>query len=269
MLVRCPKCQTTYKVADDLLKGSAPAFRCSRCKHTFELDSHTTPDAAKETEIPAATAATRKGQELSLPFEPKPDVVPPDPDEVAATEPSATQSDSSESRIEPVEQWSLADSARKDEHQFDLPESVRPVQSRKAVEAPQDFPANDPFFPKAGSIDDADDADNILAISSYREQKASVLPFVTLFVLLIIGFTFMSVISYAKPQASEAMIRQIPLVGSSVLRNDHLKRGILIQSLRSGYQSIQGNREVFLISGVALNQNPEVVREIQLSGDCL
>jgi predicted Zn finger-like uncharacterized protein len=266
MLVRCPKCQTTYKVSDDLLKGSAPAFRCSRCKHTFELDSHTTPDAAKEAEIPAETASTetRKGQELSLPFEPILDVVTHDADEVAATEALATHSDNAVSRIEPVEQWSLADPARKDEHQFDLPESVRPVESRQAVEAPQDFPADDPFFPKAGSIDD-DDANNILAISSYREQKASVLPFVTLFVLLIIGFTFMSVISYAKPQASEAMIRQIPLVGSSVLRNDHLKRGILIQSLRSGYQSIQGNREVFLISGIALNQNPEVVREIQLS----
>lgn len=267
MLVRCPKCQTTYKVSDNLLKGAAPAFRCSRCKHTFELDSHTTPDAAKETEIPAETASTetRKGQELSLPFEPKLDVAPPDPDEVTATEASAAHSDNSASRIEPEEQWSLSDRARKDEHQFELPEGVRPIESRQAAEAPQDFPTDDPFFPKAGSIDDADDANNILAISSYREQKASVLPFVTLFVLLIMGFTFMSVISYAKPQASEAMIRQIPLVGSSVFRNDNLKRGILIQSLRSGYQSIQGNREVFLISGVALNQNPEVVREIQLS----
>ncbi|MGH7855292.1 MAG: zinc-ribbon domain-containing protein [Candidatus Binatia bacterium] len=268
MLVRCPKCQTTYKVFDDLLRGSAPAFRCSRCKHTFELDSHTTPDAATGREVPAETASaeTRKDQELSLPFVPKPEVVPPGTDKIAATEASAVHLKNSATRLAPEAQWSLSDPDRKDEHQFVFPESVRPVESRKAVQAPREFPADDPFFPKAESIDEGDDANNILAISSYREQKASVLPFVTLFVLLIIGFTFMSVISYAKPQAAEAVIKQIPLVGSAVLRNDHLKNGILIQSLRSGYQTIQGNREVFLISGVALNANPEVVREIQLSG---
>jgi predicted Zn finger-like uncharacterized protein len=255
MLVRCPKCQTTYKVSDDLVKGSAPAFRCSRCKHTFELDSHATPDAAADRKSPVETAATetRADQELSLPFESARDAIPPGPDKMAATKDSAAK------------QWSLTDPDRRDEHQFEFPESVRPVEARKATEAPQKFPAGDPFFPKAESSDETDDTNNILAISSYREQEASVLPFVTLFILLIIGFTFMSVLSYAKPQASEAVIKQIPLVGGSILRNDHLRRGILIQSLRSGYQTIQGNREVFLISGVALNQNPEVVREIQLS----
>ncbi len=258
MLVRCPKCQTTYKVSDDLLKGSAAAFRCSRCKHTFELDSHIPPAAASDTEIPAqpSSTETRTDQELSLPFE---------ADEIAAAEHSAVDLDSLPSPVKPEEPWSLTDPDRKDEHQFELPDSVRSVESRKAVEAAQEFPMDDPFFAKAENGDETDDANNILVISSYREQNASVLPFFTLFVLLIIGFTFMSVLSYAKPRASEAVIKQIPLVGSSVLRNDHLKKAILIQSLRSGYQTIQGNREVFLISGVALNQNPEVVREIQLS----
>jgi hydroxymethylpyrimidine pyrophosphatase-like HAD family hydrolase len=50
-----------------------------------------------------------------------------------------------------------------------------------------------------------------------------------------------------------------------VLKNNHLKNGILIKSLGTSVQSIQGNREVFLITGVALNQNPVVVREIQVT----
>ena len=269
MLVRCPKCQTTYKVSDDLLMGNSPAFRCSRCKHTFELDAHTTPDVAPHREIPAENAPTetRKDRELRLPFEQKVAAALPDPDKIAAGEPPAAHLDNSLARTEPEEQWSLADSdpKPKDEHQFELPESVRTVESRKVVDVPLDFRVDDAFFPNVESNDAADDANNILTISSYRDQNASVLSFVTLFVLLIVGFTFMSVISYAKPHASEAVIKQIPLVGGWILRNDHLKKGILIQSLRSGYQMIQGNREVFLISGVALNQNPEVVREIQLS----
>ncbi|HEX7226456.1 MAG TPA: zinc-ribbon domain-containing protein, partial [Candidatus Binatia bacterium] len=36
MLVKCPSCATTYKVADEILTGTTPAFRCSRCQHTFE-----------------------------------------------------------------------------------------------------------------------------------------------------------------------------------------------------------------------------------------
>ncbi len=39
MLVQCPKCKTTYKVSDEVVKGTSPAFRCSRCKHTFELET--------------------------------------------------------------------------------------------------------------------------------------------------------------------------------------------------------------------------------------
>ena len=266
MLVRCPKCQTTYKVSDDLLKGSAPAFRCSRCKHTFELDPHTTPDSAAEREAPGEPVSTDsfKDRELSLPFEAKIDSTPPATTQIAGTAPVATHTDNSAARREPEEQWSPGDPDRISEHPFEIPEDVRPAKSPKAGDV-RDFPADDPFFSKVESIEEGDDADNILAISSYREQKASVLPFFTLLVLLIIGFTFISVFSYAKPQASEAVIKQIPLVGSSILRNDHLRKGILLQSLRSGYQTIQGNRDVFLVSGVALNQNPEVVREIQLS----
>src|SRR5688572_31691283 len=73
MLVRCPKCQTTYKISDELLKGSAPAFRCSRCKHTFELESNSTEDARAEdsslSDLPVATPSA--DEELSLPFEAK------------------------------------------------------------------------------------------------------------------------------------------------------------------------------------------------------
>ncbi len=62
-------------------------------------------------------------------------------------------------------------------------------------------------------------------------------------------------------------MRQIPMVGASVLRNNRLKDGVILQSLRGGYQSIQGNREVFVITGAALNQNPVTIRAVQISGE--
>ena len=73
MLVRCPKCRTTYKVSDDLLKGGTPAFRCSRCKHTFESELHGTADPTTDPALPFEPAVIRQTQdeELSLPLEPK------------------------------------------------------------------------------------------------------------------------------------------------------------------------------------------------------
>jgi predicted Zn finger-like uncharacterized protein len=255
MLVRCPKCRTTFKVSDDRLKGSHPAFRCSRCKHTFDLELHIGPEISTDMTGILDPPAANKGhdEELRLPFEPKLE-----PDEAA----EATPARADDFATHPS---SLSNPGREDEYQFALPESDPPIPSSKMAGASQDFPADDPFFPNTDN-EGAEDSNNILAISSYREQKASILPFVTLFGLLVIGFTFISVISYAKPKAAEDVIKQIPLVGSSVLKNNYLKNGILIESLRSSHQTIQGNRDVFLISGVARNQNPEVVREIQLSG---
>jgi predicted Zn finger-like uncharacterized protein len=251
MLVQCPQCRTNYKVADDLLKGSAPSFRCSRCKHSFEPEL-ITPEAP-----PADAPAASADQELPLPLEPKPS------GDVSDSVDSRATVEASSTRAASDDQWSISDLERDDERLFVIPEKHPVMETGAGVDGAPDFPARDPFFPSVR--DDHDDPNNILTISSYREQKASILPFMTLFGLLVIGFTLVSVISHARPQASQDVIRNIPLIGRSVLKNHYLKEGILLKSLRSGYQTIQGNREVFLISGVAHNQNPVVVREIQLS----
>jgi predicted Zn finger-like uncharacterized protein len=252
MMVQCPQCRTTYKVADDLMKGSAPSFRCSRCKHTFEpeLTAAETPPAQAE------ASATGGDQELRLPLEPKHDN-----DESESVDSTASVKASS-TRDSSDDQWSISDLERGDDRPFVVPEKDPVMETDAAADGAPDFPARDPFFP---SVRDETDPNNILAISSYREQKASVRPFMTLFGLLVIGFTLVSVISHARPQASQDVIRHIPLIGRSMLKNHYLKEGVLLKSLRSSYQTIQGNREVFLISGVAYNQNPVVVREIQLS----
>ncbi|HEX9788246.1 MAG TPA: hypothetical protein VGB09_09470 [Candidatus Binatia bacterium] len=223
------------------------------------------PENALEAAFPvkAPAAGSDRDPELRLPFEPNRNHAGPEDDDIESAHLPAA-ADGSASAGEADDQWSISDPERDEVHRFVLPPNEPSIESGKVLDAAPDFPADDPFFPKVKD-DDADDPNNILAISSYRDQKASVLPFITLFGLLIIGFTLVSVISYARPGASEAAIKKIPLIGASVLKNRHLKDGILIQSLRPGYQTIQGNREVFLISGVAVNQNPVVVREIQLS----
>jgi predicted Zn finger-like uncharacterized protein len=268
MLVQCPNCKTTYKVSDEVLKGSAPAFRCSRCRHTFELEAETATESAieqteetdKQPENPAVD------QELSFSFPPKEAAEASSDSGQAPSESSTTAPLNTSGDVSANEQsWSMdSESNHSDEPPFTLPDEPQGAQPANLdVSAdPGATAATLNVRPEASQPE----GDNILPLSSYMDQQASIGPYLTLFVLLVIGFALIAVISHAHPSSSEEVLRNIPLFGASVLRNSHLKEGILIQSLRGGYQSVQGNREVFVVTGVVVNQNPVVVREIQVTG---
>lgn len=253
MLVQCPKCQTNYKVSDDVLSGAAPAFRCSRCKHTFELETDQNREPTFEAfESAEATIPPSHGDEPSLPFGAKPE---------ARAVPSETEQDDTSS-TQAHHQWGMGHTAQPQEKPFVFAETNRPAPELVATPPVKD---DDPFFRKLDIDDQEQNATNITAISPYLDHRASIKPFVTLFTFLVIGFALFAAVGYARPEAPESVLRKIPLIGPAVLKNNHLKRGILIKSLSTGYQTIQGNREVFLVSGIALNQNPVIVREIQLT----
>jgi hypothetical protein len=241
------------------MKGTSPAFRCSRCKHTFELEAA---DAAQETssEQSASTRQSRDEAELALPFAPEAEAekIASEPAKIEApAEPSEPAADASESQ---EDLWAMNDAQREDEQPFVMPAE----ETAEKNSAPEDFSIDDPIFRRVDA--EGENPQNVLAISPYLEQRASILPYMSLLALLVVGFGLFTIVSRASPQTPEGILKNIPVLGRLVLKNNHLKDGILIKSLNTGYQSIQGNREVFLISGVALNQNPIVVREIQLTG---
>jgi predicted Zn finger-like uncharacterized protein len=266
MLIQCPNCQTTYKVSDGVLKGTTPAFRCSRCKHTFELEANDAPrELPQGTHLgEAAGGKSSADAEPSLPFAPKPEPANTDVKPVIFNQSSKQDSDDSQPKEENRHQWEVSTARREDERPFIMPESSRPGEQERMIDAPGDFSMDDPVFRKLDIHGES--SNNILAISPYLEQRASILPYLSLLSLLVIGFSLLAVISHANPQTPENILKNIPLLGATVLKNNHLKNGILIKSLGTSVQSIQGNREVFLITGVALNQNPVVVREIQVTG---
>jgi len=262
MLVQCPKCRTTYKVSDDILSGAAPAFRCSRCKHTFELETGENREplsgpAQPEPPVEPPPAA----DELRLPFGPKPDPKPPlsEPDQQHLLSQRSMEGTAKEKHDQT--EWAINPSPVGEEKPFVF--SERDAAKTDPVSELKD---TDPIFRKLEFDDPEPNSSNITAISPYLDQHASIKPFVTLLSFLVIGFALLAAISYARPETPEAVLKKIPLIGATVLKNNHLKQGILIKSLSTGYQTIQGNREAFLVSGVAVNQNPVVVREIQLTG---
>src|SRR6185295_7724160 len=150
MLIQCPKCQTTYKVSDEVVKGTTPAFRCSRCKHTFELEAN---DAPRE--LPhgthlgeAAGGKSSADAEPSLPFAPKPEPANTDVKPVIFNQSSKQDSDDSQPKEENRHPWEVSTARREDERPLIMPESSRPREQERMIDAPGDSSMDDPVFRK-------------------------------------------------------------------------------------------------------------------------
>ena len=269
MLVQCPQCKTTYKVADEVIKGASPAFRCSRCKHTFELETAASaPRVSGNTPTDNLDATSRGEQELSFTFgAPEPDKnespnhgdAGPSKSEEAG-KPAASSPETG--AHEATGDWIIAadEPTREPLIGAATPQGTaeKITSSGNAPQPTRSSPAADP--------PSRETPENIVAISEFRDQPASTVPYLTLFGLLVIFFFLTTAYLQAHPNFSESMIRKIPLIGPSVLRNSYLRNGVLLKSLRAAYQSIEGNREVLVVSGEAVNQNPVVVREVRVRG---
>jgi len=269
MLVQCPSCRTTYKVADEVVKGAAPAFRCSRCKHTFELEG------AEPIPIPPikpsaselAAAPEPQDRELSFSFSEPPAAVA-DTDVNAAPAVASSPAQTKVPNSTAADQWSLAPAPANEisDSPFTIPAATGNREQEKIVDIPKNFEEDERAFAAPELKERTPTPTNILAMSTYVDQRASIRPYLSLFGLLLIGFSLLAAMTGAKPAAMENLVRNIPWFGATVLKNNHLKDGVLLQALRTAYQSIQGNREVLVVTGVAINQNPLVIREVKVTG---
>jgi hypothetical protein len=104
------------------------------------------------------------------------------------------------------------------------------------------------------------------ALDPYRGRPVSILPYLGLFGALLLIYSLLTLMHQTQPKTIETLIKNIPWLGSSVLKNNHLRKEISLQSLRPSVQKIPGNQEVFVVSGVAVNRNPVSVREVQIEG---
>ena len=306
MLVQCPSCQTTYRVSDSLLTTRNPTFRCSRCKHIFALGLKTeaspageippapssAPKQQEEPELsfsssPAEQKASTEKESTETPpplFESEqasvekiPDENPVEPAKSAsdesfsfpkeATAPyavreGAPQIEAEQSPLlneERLDSWSLT--RPQEEQVFTIPEEN---QSPQTASSPESSPAFEDEWPESLPLLEEREASPDL--DPYRDRPFSIVPYIGLFGALLLIYSLLTLMYQAQPKTIEAVIKTIPWLGSAVLRNNHLRHGISLQSLRPSFQTIQGNREVFVLSGVAVNRNPVSVREVRVEG---
>ena len=267
MLVKCPSCATTYKVADEILTGTTSAFRCSRCKHTFEGELAAAVEAGPLShEVDPKIEGTDKDAELNFVFEPEDQDIESDRDQHEINAPLSSHfapPDAVDALVEQERQrWALSGEV-KSEESFRL--SADPPAQR--IDRNPDRHEPGKLAGKSEEILPPVQASNISMLEPYRDQQSSTLTYFSLFALLILFFSLATAFQYAYPGVLDRWMKKVPLLGAAIAKNDRLKEGVALQSLRGNHQVIQGNREIFVVTGVAMNQNPVVIREVRVGGE--
>ncbi|MCZ6622445.1 MAG: zinc-ribbon domain-containing protein [Deltaproteobacteria bacterium] len=285
MLVSCPSCSTAYRVSDNLITTLNPTFRCSRCKHTFvlELKFETNSKKAKAPPPPESPQEDEeKSAELSFSFpstqtDTTEKIVEEDPRSVETTKPplpdiqdqqpptDGQDQQSTEPPIPPSEESSAQEEALAETPSTHEQDPSQPFIPPSPTDWNADFEAkkeeeNFPFQEEETRAETADDPRQAIGLS--------VIPFISLFGLLLLIF-FMTTLTYqyqAKPTQLESLIKVIPWFGPLIIKNNHLRKGIVVSSLRSDFQTIFGGHRVFVISGKIINRTSVSVGEIQVEG---
>jgi len=306
MLVQCPSCETTYRVPEELITGPNPTFRCSRCKHVFALEADREASPAAEplpTSPKPSQQAVEKDQELPFSFPPaekseardeeSPEALkqeehfefgqPQRPALTKGSEPRQPEfSDLQIDKFFPPREKSLGPSAYGCE-----PSAPSEEQEKGWTLAPPESQAEASLTPPEDESSSGMDAARA-AISEFeenwersrppteedesalramdQERPASTVPYLTLFAVLLLAYSVLTLVHQTQPAVLEGLLNNVPWLGSSVLQNDHLRQGIALRSVRPSFQTILGNREVFVLSGVAYNRNTVSVREVQIEG---
>ena len=157
--------------------------------------------------------------------------------------------------------WSIAPSPTRSEQPFTIPEEKPSLQMDSPPEPAADFGAD---WQESYPILDERESDS--ALDPYRDRPLSTVPYISLFGALLLIFSLLTLMYQAQPKTIEAALKGIPWLGPTILKNNHLQHGISLQALRPSFQTIQGNREVFVLSGIAVNRNNISVREVRVEG---
>ena len=167
MLVKCPQCKTTYKVSDEALKGIAPAFRCSRCKHTFDLEAQEpAEEPTEEASSPEhAAPGPAEDRELSFAFAHKAKE-----DAESFTDTAAQGETRSAKGKEHLDQWSMSDSESKKEQRFTFSDVHASENTEKIIGAPENTRPQAPQFRSTSSQHET--GDNIF-VSCPVQRSAS------------------------------------------------------------------------------------------------
>ncbi len=299
MLIQCPGCRTTYKVPDQAITSPNPTFRCSRCKHVFAVALKKNEEKSpleKPASSPDINEQEEENREFSFSFPPQKN----DPEEKLER-----SLEVKEIPFDEGGQQKLSSTKARSGEALSNPDNAPPLGATREQTPPlphKDIRLHTtgetghsssagPLAPQdhESFIISDEDRSQYAGTSSEKQpeskafpplhedrvasvpfeasgQQLPTLPYLTLFGCLVLTFSLLTFAHQVQPNRIDYFIKQIPWFGPTVFRNNYLRYGIALQSLRPSIQRLQGNRDVFVVAGVAANHNPTGVRQLRIEG---
>jgi len=230
VIIQCPYCARRYQLDLARLRGSNPMLKCSRCQRVFPAPSAkkpASPRPAREKPAPAG------GENLTLPLdEPSWKDEPEPPPEEQFSPPGG-------------EEFTLGADATGDEGA-----------------PPRRTPASTP--PEEEEEEGAAPAAR-RAERHARRERSDVKPVFIFLLLVVAGYAVLTRALFASPVWCDRLVGRLPLIGT--LGDERLLvRKVALSDVVGSYQRIKEGKEVFVITGKALNTASVALHGVQIAG---
>jgi predicted Zn finger-like uncharacterized protein len=271
VIVQCPYCSTRYQVDTGRLTGPNPMLKCSRCRHIFPAPGSKRPPPA----TPKPTEPT--AESLTLPFEdsawkdeaePSPgpdfDISEPEegftlgtgdePEEESVAPPPPTEPDATPA--------AHARPLPEDEEEIAVKRDDEDEDDEEELELEQDMPVRRPRRPARPRGERQTREGGRKRDGRERGKMWALL----IFLMVVVGsYAMLTRALFASPALCDRLIGRLPLVGT--LGDDRLlTRKVALSEVVGSYQRIKDGKEVFVITGKALNTAPVALHGVQISG---
>ncbi len=285
MIVSCPYCATRFNLEPTRLAGPNPMLKCSRCRHVF-------PAPRPKKQAPSPKSSSAEEASLTLPFdesgwkdEPPAaggDLTIPEPEEQYTLEPDTSSDElvipaaapehpprterQHERRVTPLRPAKQA----APEHVIDEPSAAPPVlefddeqDGEDNVETPDfDEPSTPPRARGGGRQRRRRGGSPPPARQSERGKVWALL----IFLAVVLGtYATLTRALFASPQLCDRLLSRVPLIG--FLGDERLMtRKVALSEVSGTYQRIKDGKQVFVITGKAVNTAPMALHDVQIAG---
>ena len=295
MIVTCPHCSTRYNIEETRLAGPSPMLKCSRCRRVFPA-----PTVKKQAPSPSPKSSSSDAENLKLPFEepawkdeptsasadleiPEQEdegytleaegpadalVVPPD----VAAEPGATprKRERSAARSTPVpptstpaEHRPATRAANEEDSDALIADHVDDAVDEEAET--DDLSDREPSAPAAPRRRKAARSPAARRPAARDSERGKVWALMIFLGAVLASYWMLTRALFASPQLCDNLLSRIPLIG--LLGDDRLlTRKVALSEVAGGYQRIKDGKQVFVITGKALNTAPVALHDVQIAG---
>lgn len=222
-------------------------LKCSRCRHVFPAPSSKRPSGARPAAVREQPPVAHES--LTLPFE----------DNEWKAE--------AEELPGPFELPELEESFTLGV-QEQLDESIAAPVAEQTARRPAAAPVRAPSPPRAAARRKSETAtagrthDNDAPRHRERGKVRAILVFLA---IVVAGYAILTRAFFASPILCDRLLDRLPLIGT--LGDDRLlTRKVALSDVVGNYQRIKDGKEVFVITGKALNTAPMALRLVQISG---